>query len=179
MVVPSIEPTEFYAGDTVKWTRRFQDFPAGDGWTLAYKFGNKERSIPVDPADITTSNDEFVIVIPAEQTAALNPAQYQLTGTVTKGTDRYVVAHGVVRVRQNPGGEGQEPFDYRTQNQRVYESICAMIEGREDVEEHTMSDGRHLRNMAMTDLLHWQQVYAGRVMKERGTLPEFIGARFQ
>lgn len=179
MVVPSIEPTQFHAGDTVKWTRTLRDFPANGGWTLAYKFANKDESVAVDPLNVTADGASFQVEIPADASGALNAGVYQLVGYVTDlAGNRYVIAKGTVRVLQNPSVDG-EPYDFRSQNQRVYDSICAFIEGREDVEEHTMSDGRHLKNMSMRDLLYWQQVYAGRVMKERGTLPSFVGARFQ
>ena len=177
MDVPSIEPVEFYAGDTISWTRRMSSFPADQGWALAYRFVNKDISRAVQQADITPDGSQFLIQIPADETAALLPATYQLIGYVTDGTDRYIVADATVRVREDPAVDG-EPFDFRTQNERVLESINALIEGREDVEEHAI-DGRQLRQMKMDDLIKWQQVYSGRVMREKGTLPSLIGARFQ
>lgn len=178
MVVPSIEPTQFYAGDTVAWSRSIADFPASGGWTLAYKLANKDQSVPVDPGDVTADGDIFQIVIPAAESANLNPGTYQLVGYVTDGTNRYIVAAVTVRILQNPAVDG-EPYDPRSQNQRTYDNICAMIEGRDIDEEHTMPDGRSLKRMPIKDLIFWQQVYAARLMKERGTLSEFVGVRFQ
>lgn len=178
MVVPSIEPKQFYAGDTVKWSRSLSDFPAS-GWTLAYKFANKDQSVAVASGDVTADGDTFQVEIPAEESGALNAGVYQLVGCVTDvDGNRYVVANGIVHILQNPGVDG-DPYDFRTKNQRVLDSIEAMIEGRDIDDEHTMPDGRSLKRMPIKDLLFWQQVYAGRVMKEKGTLPQFVGARFQ
>lgn len=176
-VIPSIEPTEFYAGDTLKWTRRLPDFPAGAGWILSYKFANKERGIPVDPADVTADGDQFAITIPSAETTVLTPAIYQLIGYVALAGARYVVANASVRVRQDPAA-ANEPYDFRTQNERILDSINAKIEGREDSDEVSI-DGRTLKQIPIKDLIYWQQVYAGRVARERGTLPQSIGARFQ
>lgn len=179
MVTPSIEPSEFYAGDTVQWTRAFQDFPASGGWILSYKFVSKNTNLPIDPGNVTVDGDGFSIVIPASVTGTLNAGTYQLLGYISDvDGNRYVVANLPVKVRPDPGADA-EPYDPRSYNQRVYDSISAMVEGRDIDEEHTMPDGRSLKRMPIKDLLYWQQVFAAKVMKERNKLPEFIGARFQ
>jgi hypothetical protein len=48
--IPTVEPANFAAGETVKWTKVVADYPPSDGWSLIYSIRG-----PTAFADITAT----------------------------------------------------------------------------------------------------------------------------
>lgn len=167
------EPTQFYAGDTLQWTKALGDYSASD-WTLHYSLKNADYAYSFDAS---ASGSEFSVTVGTSVTSGWMPGKYSLCGYVTNDTERHVVVTGQVIILPNLAGT--DPYDGRSHNRKVYESICAVIEGRGDVNEYVTVGGRSLKKIPIKELLYWQQVYAHRVMEEEGTRPKFLGATFE
>lgn len=169
------EPQQIVAGDSLSWTRSFTDYPASAGWVLAYALRNYQQKIDFSA---TASGDSFAIAVPAATTAAWAPGSYEWIAFVTKAAERYTVASGEIDITPNLAIDS--PVDGRSHNRKVYDNICAALEGRTDVDEYTIG-GRSLRKMSIKDLLSWKSVYGTLVSREEsgnsGGLTTY-GARF-
>jgi hypothetical protein len=165
--IPNIEPQQIRAGDTIKWTREFGDYPASDGWALAYRLINAAQKYDVNGSQVTTDTNGrgFLITIPAATSASFATGDYKFVANVTKGSERYTVAQGQITVLPNLAAQSSA-FDGRTANQKVLDALEAMIAGRTDVEEYTIGT-RSIKKMPINDLLAWRSVYVMKVRRER------------
>lgn len=107
--VPTIEPTSFVAGDTVKWTRSLSGYSAADGWTLAYAI----RGAKAVDVEATTDTDGvgFAVTVSASESAKLTAGQYQLVGYVFSDDDppeQYTV-YGPVQIVVEPNVATAQP----------------------------------------------------------------------
>lgn len=169
------EPLQIVAGDSLSWTRSFSDYPASAGWVLSYALRNYQQKINF-PA--TASGDSFAISVDAATTADWAPGSYEWIAFVTKGGERHTVASGQIDITPNMGVDA--PVDSRSHNRKVYDNICAALEGRTDVEEYTIG-GRQLRKMSIKDLLLWKAQYGVLVKREESGNSSgmtLYGARF-
>lgn len=169
--IPSTEPLQIRAGDTAKWTKLFDDYPAGS-WALSYVLKNSEQSITVDSGDITTDGDQFMIEIPATETAGWAAGDYTLVAILTQSDDRATFMVGLLSIL--PDMASGEPFDGRTQNEKILATIRAILADPDDVGEYTIA-GRQVKKR---DLYELEQRYAWRVLRERNQAALFYGASF-
>ena len=79
---PSKEPSEFRAGDSVKWQKSIDDYKASAGWSLAYAFRGPGGVIDVTAS---ASGDEHLVEITPTTSAAYTAGIYDVIGYVTKG----------------------------------------------------------------------------------------------
>jgi hypothetical protein len=96
--IPTTEPTQIVAGDTVKWTRELPDYPSSDGWSLRYAIRGAAS------VDVTATSDGtgYAVAIPSSATATLGAGLYQLTGWVEKDGEVYtVVGPAAITVKPN------------------------------------------------------------------------------
>lgn len=118
-------PESFAAGTTVKYRRRFSDYPAGAGWTLKLHLASASVLARTAAAD----GDDFVVTITAEDTAgAFTPGLYKWVERVSKDGEVYEVASGTVTVLPNlaEASEGSE----QEWVERAIAALKAHIEGR-------------------------------------------------
>ena len=119
-------PESFAAGTTVKYRRRFSDYPAGGGWTLRLHLAGASVLAKTAAAD----GDDFVLTIAAEDTAgAFAPGLYKWVERVSNvGGEVYEVASGTVTVLPNlaEATEGSE----QEWVERAITALKAHIEGR-------------------------------------------------
>jgi hypothetical protein len=164
--IPTIEPQQVRAGDTLRWTRSFGDYPASDGWVLTYRLINAAQKY--DIAAITDSDGRgFDVVIPAATSKTYAPGDYSWVATVTKAatSERVTVAQGRITVLPDLAAQAGA-FDPRSANQQVLDGIEAMLAGRTDVQEYTIGT-RSIKRMPITELLAWRSVYVMKVRRER------------
>lgn len=96
--IPTQPPESFTAGETVKWTHTFSDFPASDSWTCAYKFdGPAQFSVST-----TASGAAFAVSIAASTTDDYTPGDYTWVALASKAGETYVAASGSMRILRNP-----------------------------------------------------------------------------
>lgn len=123
MAIASTEPAALQAGDTLSWRRQLADYPADDGWTLAYRLINASTRI-----DIVAGVDgaDHLVTVPAATSAAYGPGDYTYSAYVTRGTDRYTVGQGSMRVLPDLAG-ASGAMDGRTPAQRALEDLRAAL----------------------------------------------------
>lgn len=169
--VPTCEPDELEAGVDWTWTRVFDDFRPGDGWTLTYYLVGASAVAPIvcTTADAAT----FLASVLAATTGAIATGRYRYQGIVTLGSEKHVAVEGVIVVTPNfatlaaAGG-----------NQSHAEKMVALIKtaiealGSNNVKAYTIAD----RQFTFHDLKELRQMltqYEGDVAMERnsGRLP--------
>ena len=154
--IPTTEPDEIVAGDTLKWKRSVADYPADDGWTLKYSFRSKDAVFEITS---TADGADHSISVAAATTAGYTPGEYYWTAYATKGTERYRIAYGRCRVVADLAAEGYG-YDPRSHVKRVLDAIEAVIEGRASKDQMSYSiAGRTLSRTPIADLLKLRSFY--------------------
>ena len=162
----SSEAMEVAAGDTIKWTKCFPNYPASAGWVLSYSLRNAQSQIDISGAMITASGDCFAVSVAPTDSATWADGDYDYQAYVTNGADRYTVEVGRIRVLQNLAT--QATVDNRSHNQKMLDAIVSLLENRAtaDVDEYSI-DNVHLKKMPVQDLETWRARYEYRVRVDR------------
>lgn len=160
LTIPTTEPLEILAGDTLQWTRSLPDYPATSGWTLKYRLINSLGKIDIIAS---ASGADHAITVTAATSAAYTPGTYTWTSYVEKGAgatlERYTIAIGTITVKPSLATQAAG-LDTRTHVKKVLDSIEAVIEGRAtrtDLEYEIA--GRRIRHMTPQDLITWRNYY--------------------
>lgn len=130
--VPTFEPTQFRAGDSLQWDKTLEDYlpsPASPAWVLTYRLlpqvSGTARTITAQPSGNTHQVRET-----AATTAAWAAGDYWMVGYVTSSDfQRFEVYAGPMTILANPATAAA--FDGRTYLQRVLDLIEASIESNE------------------------------------------------
>ena len=120
--IPTTEPTEVIAGDTIKFAISLGDYLASDGWVLSYSIRNA-----ADHYDVTGTafGADHLIEVLASDTAIWAPGEYQYAGYVALGAERYTVRRGTLRVVGNFAN--LVPHDFRTQARKAVDDLKAAL----------------------------------------------------
>lgn len=150
--IPTVEPTEVVAGNTIKWLiPEDDDYPIADSWVLSYAFVNKNHTFEVTCSD--NGDQQHLASIDAATSAAIPAGNYKWQSYITKATERYPVDTGSLTIKENfaalDGG-----FDTRSHWQTVLDNVEAVIQGRatRDQSSYTVN-GRQLSRTPMADLI--------------------------
>jgi len=122
--VPTEEPDVLRAGETWHWTRVFDQFPTGDGWTLSYNFAGVGKL----KITATVINNQFDILANPQDTASLPPGRYVWDALVTIGSETHVADSGVLTVL--PNLDTAATGSQQTHNERMLGYIEAELERR-------------------------------------------------
>lgn len=148
------EPLEIAAGDTLSWTRTFNDYPAGDGWVLKYAF----RGPAVVNLTSAADGDSHVTTIAVD--TFTTAGTYFVQGYVEKGSERRTVYSGRLKVTPNLAAIASGTYEGRSHAQKVVDAIEAVIEGRASKDQQEMwIDGEKLVRTPVADLLKLRDRY--------------------
>lgn len=166
IAIPTTEPIEVRAGDTVKWTRLLSDYPPSI-WTLSYALRGLPGEINITATD-NGDGSHLVSVTPAT-TVAWKPGRYSWTAKVTNGSDVYTVDSGFVEILEDLS-EISGAHDTRSHARKMLDALEAVLEGRASRSDTTyrLPDGRSLQNMTHLELRNeWIFWHAKVVQEER------------
>ena len=124
--VATKEPEIFRAGDTVKWTKDFSDYPANDSWVLKYAFRGNSTTIDITA---TASGKEHAVTISAATSTAYTKGVYDVLGFVEKGSERYSVFTGRVEILADLETVGSS-YESRTHVKITLDAIEQTLQGR-------------------------------------------------
>jgi hypothetical protein len=153
--VPTKEPLEFRAGDSVSWSKSIADYPA-DEYALTY------RARGAGSFDITCTADgeDFVATITAADTAQLQAGDYWIVGTVTAGTDVKTIYAANVRVLPNfqDAAAVTQGYDGRSHARKMLDSLqsAQLGAGGSRIVSYTIQGERSVQLM---DAMQWQREY--------------------
>lgn len=163
--IPSVEPTSVIAGDTVKWTKSLPDYPASDGWSLAYTFINAAGKFPVAAS---ADGDDFTVSVPPVTTTDWIPGDYDWRAQVSKAGEVYTVATGRTTVKPSFSAA---TLDGRSSARKMLDAIEAVLENRasSEVAEYQIN-GRQLKYTSIPDLLKLRDRLRAEVRREENAL---------
>lgn len=147
--VPTFEPPEVAAGDSVTWKKTLNAFKPSDGWVLSYVFLNAIDKIELSA---TASGDDHLISATSTDTDGWAAGVYSWQSYVTKGSERHLVNTGKLTVR--PNFADLSAYDDRSHAARVLEAIEAVLENRA-TQSHLMYEiaGRKVQSIPFADLI--------------------------
>ena len=148
--IPTTEPSQVRAGDTVKWTRSLSDYLPDDSWVLTYVLRGPEGEIDITASD-NGDGTHLVNVAPAT-TAAWAAGEYEWIAQVSDGTDVYTADYGTIVILPDLA-EHSGSYDHRSWTKRSLDAVEAVLEGRASRSDQTYSIGtRQLQHMSHTEL---------------------------
>jgi hypothetical protein len=164
-------PTKIRKGETVEFSASFSDYLATT-YTLTFSLQNASNRYAVNG---TADGNTYDITISAATTAGWEVGEYVYTGTVTDGTDTFIVESGTVEILPAV----TVAADRRSFAKRMLDAVEDLLEGRAsaDVQSYTIA-GRSLAKMSVPDLLllrdgfkseYQQEVYRDKLLRGDGT----------
>ncbi len=162
--IPTIEPQTLRAGDTWRWLRTFDDYPAGT-WTLKYRFKNAAGGFEITA---TASGTDHSVTVAASTSTAYAAGTYQWIAWVESGSEKFTVAEGsAVVLADLRTGTATAALDVRSHARKVLAAIEAVLERRatKDQESYEIF-GRSLKRTPIADLLKLRSRYQMEVRAE-------------
>jgi hypothetical protein len=157
-----MEPTSIRAGDLVTWTKSLSDYPADQGWTLAYTLINASAKISITAS---ASGADHVVSVSAATSAGYAAGTYRWMARVTKGSEIYTVGQGSITILPNLAA--LSTYDGRSHAKKMLEAIEAAYEGRASATQLEYEiNGRRVRQMSATELIKWRSYYQAEVAAE-------------
>lgn len=158
---PTTEPARLIAGDTAKWQKTIADYPAGEGWALAYTLINAAGKITITS---TASGDDHLINVPAATTAAWSAGSYAWRSQVSKAGEVYTVESGTITVEP---AFGAATLDARSHARKALANIEAYLENAANLAAASYQiAGRELKRHTIEDLLRLRDRYRAEVARE-------------
>lgn len=160
--IPTCVPSQIRAGDTVRFTRNYSDYPVGDGWTLKFSLAGPGK-IGVDG---TTSGADALFTLPAAKTADLAPGTYRFAIVASLDGARYTAEEGVCTVLADVTTASAGAL--RSHDEQVLELLEAELLARagSDHTEYSV-DGRSLKREDITVLTAWADKLRSRIARRR------------
>lgn len=168
MSTPTIEPVEARAGDTWKWTRTLDDYPAGT-WELRYRF--RHPTLPGFEIAATASGTDHAVNVAAATTAAYyagsDSPSFSWVAWVTSGSEQYTVGTGTLRLlpdlRNDLVTAGR---DTRSHARKMLEKVEAAIEALNLDAKAYVINGRSMTKRDLPELLKLRSQYQQEVNNE-------------
>ncbi len=180
-------PSSIRAGDTITWTESINDYPATDGWILAFTlYAYGKTSITITGS---TSGADYLILLDPDDTDGYEPGTYSWQAYVYKTvdaviTERYTLANGSIQILPDLSATSGT-VDLRSHVKRTLDAIETLLEGKSsaDVLSYSIA-GRSLSKMSIDELLKWRNLYLSEYQREldaegiAGDNPRRVGVRF-
>ena len=160
MTTATTEPSTIVAGDTAKWLRSLDDYPATAGWVLTYTLVSAAQRYTFSAA---ASGTDHLVTVAATTTAAWVAGSYSWRAQATKAGEVYTVGSGTLTVRPSFAAA----TDGRSHARKTLDAIESVIEGRatSEVSDYTIG-GRQLRYIEVPQLLALRDRYRAEVLRE-------------
>lgn len=105
--IPAHEPDQIRAGDTVKWTRSLDDYPAPT-WVLTY-YLTRQGAMATKVTATDNGDGEHIVAMAPADTEKLGAGEWQWQAKVSDGTDVYTIDTGIVEVIASFESGGVDP----------------------------------------------------------------------
>lgn len=131
--IPSREPIEFSAGDTLAFKRSLADYRATDGWSLVYE--GRGQSQPIEFSS-TADGADHSITVDAATTATWLPGEYALAGFAVKGSERHAIYMATLNVLPNlQAAPADEPVQTHAQKMVALYETAMLAKAGDDILE--------------------------------------------
>jgi hypothetical protein len=180
--IPTNEPDALRAGDTWKWTRSLDDYPASSGWTLKYRAKNASTGFEIVAS---ASGADHAVSVAASTTANITAGSYTWIAWVEGGTsEKYEVDSGTWTVKPDyRAGLATVALDDRSHARKALAAIEAFIESNDlSAAQFNLGD-RQIKNIPIPELIKLRQRYLQEVATEDAKAAlargEGVGKRIQ
>jgi len=160
--VPTSEPAQVRAGDTIKWTIALGDYPASEGWVLSYALVKTGTQITFGSS--ASGDDHLVNVAPATS-GAWAAGKYSFAARVSKAGDVHTVRTGTIEILPSFAAQSSG-YDARSHARKTLEALEAWIEGRDIAVAEYEIAGRRMRTIPIADLIALRDKYRAEVQAE-------------
>lgn len=153
-VIPTIEPTAIFAGDSVSWKKALAEYSATDGWALRYDLsGPATEAIQINSS---ADGSDHLIEIAAAVTAEWAAGFYAWACRAVHGAERKTIATGTLEVKADPAAGA----DAKPHCKKVLDLLEAVIEGRatHDQLKYQIA-GKSVERMGIEELLKFRRYY--------------------
>lgn len=154
MAIPTNEPQSARAGDTWKWTRTLDDYPAGT-WTLKYRFKNAAGYFEIVA---TPSGTDHAVTVAAATTAGYVAGSYTWMAWVEAGSEKYTVDTGTLTVDPDYRAS-TAAYDGRSHAQKMLDAIEAWLEARDPAVAEYEIAGRRMKFIPTAELVKLRSRY--------------------
>jgi len=155
--IPEVEPTEFTAGDTVKWKIYTSDYLPDDGWVMSYVFVDDDEQHTITGTD--NGDGYHLITIDTTTSATFSPGYFRWQSYVSKDAERYTIGRGEIEVKAD-FATATTGYDSRSHVKKVLDAIESLIEGKASKDQESWSvEGRALSRYSWPDLLKLRDKY--------------------
>ena len=162
--IPTAVPATLRAGDTATWRRTLSDYPANDGWTLAYVLVKTGVQIAISASADGASH---LVEVATATTGAWAAGTYAWQERVTKSGKTYTTATGSTIILPSFAA-AVSGIDARTHAQKTLDALEAWIESRDmGVAEYQIGD-KQLKSLSIPDLLLLRDRYRREVRESVG-----------
>ncbi len=120
------EPTTLQAGDTLSWPVDLPDYPASDGWVLAYRLINASNRIDIAAAPDPEYPARHLVSVAASVSADYAAGDYTCVATVSRGTERHTIGKSEKRVLPDLSA-ATNPVDARSDARRALDDLRAAL----------------------------------------------------
>jgi hypothetical protein len=178
--IPTTEPASLRAGDTWKWTRTLDDYPAGT-WTLKYRFKFASGGFEITA---TASGTDHAVDVAAATTAAYVAASYQWIAWVESGAEKYTVGSGSMEVLPDyRSGLATVALDDRSHAQKLLDKIESWLESRDPAVAEYEIAGRRMKYIPISDLIKLRSKYQAEIATQANSAAlakgEGVGRKIQ
>lgn len=170
MDIPTTEPTELRAGDSIAWERELEDYSAADGWTLKYKLlWATGTAVAFSATGVGTLHS---VSLTSADTDGYTAGAATLVGYVEKGSGASLerVTLGTTLVTILPDLTAAATHDGRSDNYIALLAARAalksyMDKGQLHVAEYDIA-GRRMKFRAASEIVDLIRYYEAEVAKE-------------
>lgn len=179
--IPNQEPGSLRVGDTWRWTRTLDDYPA-PSWVLKYRFKNAAGGFEITAS---ASGTDHSITVTAATTSGYTAGSYTWTAWVEGGTsEKYTVDSGSCELLADyRSGLATVALDDRSHARKTLDAIEAWIEGRDVAVAEYEIAGRRMKYIPTTELLKMRSRYQLEVQAEENAAKlargEGVGRKIQ
>ena len=155
------------AGDYLAWKREdLNSDYSNSSYTLSYQARQAGNGTYVITITASASGSDYLVQVGQSTTRPYNVGLYYWDAYITRNSDseRIRIDSGQWEVIGDKATDNAAP---RTSNQKIYEAVIAVIEGRASQDQMSYSiAGRSLSRMSIQDLIEFEGIYKARWMKE-------------
>jgi hypothetical protein len=164
-VTPSVQPavpSAIRAGDTVRFTRGFADFPAADSWTARFSVAGASKA----GVDGSASGNDFLFELTPAITAGLLPGTYAYQITATKAGARYTAEVGTLTIEPDIQASTAGALQHQDERELAMLNQELLARAQSDHTEYTIGD-RSLKRETLESLRQWRNELRARIAQRR------------
>lgn len=170
--IPKTIPGRVVAGDSLSWSRSFDDYPVSAGWALSYTL----IGAAVYSFNAVADGEAFLVTVTSTDSGKWGAGTYRLAEILTNGDQRVTVGTTTLIVAPDPA-TAAAGGDVRTHAEKMLANIEAWLESRAPTAGALEINGRKIQNYPLAELLSLRDKYAAMVKREQAVPGSIAGTR--